>query len=284
MADPTNRNDATYASDPNYVWSNDRWQYRGGPEKAPIPGQEHTRITAEGVGTPGGMADVFGSLADRIGGTPFGGGSSGGQNTGALGAPIANIGAWRQLAEANANRQTATNPYQTAIADRARQSQLALMAQMQQMQSGPSLAAMQGQRALGQMGQAALGSGNARAAMLGTQGAGASIAGDVGQGRLGEIMRSRAGMGGVAGALRGSDLRSAEQAQDSGLQAQGISDQRSRFYAGLGSDAANAQARAALESYKLNERLKQAGRQQNQSNIEGYLSMLASLYGAGAGK
>lgn len=163
--------------------------------------------------------------------------------------------------QAGAQRVQAANPYQSRIADQSRNAQLALLGQIQAQSNGPSIAGMQGQRAMSQMGQSALGSGNARAAMLGTQGAGVGIAGDVGQGRLGEIMRSRAAFGGAASNLRGNDIRSAEQAMMAQLQAQRQADINSRFYAGQGTALSDAERNAWLEQYKLGRRLRQQGEQ-----------------------
>jgi len=153
----------------------------------------------------------------------------------------------------NAFRRQATNPYDTSVADQSRAAQLALMQQMRAQQAGPSLVAMQGQRAMGQMGQQALMQGG-RGAMLGAQGGSTGLAGDVGQARLAEIMKSQGGIGGAAGALRGADLRSADAQMGAGFAAQGLEDQRSRFYAQMGTTLDRARAQAAAD----NDRLRQA--------------------------
>lgn len=179
-----------------------------------------------------------------------------------------------------AQRVQAVNPYQARIADQSRNAQLALMAQLQAQRNGPSIAGMQGQRAMGQMGQAALGSGNARAAMLGTQGAGVGIAGDTGQGRLGEIMRSQAAFGGAAGNLRGGDLRSAELQQQTGLRAQGLSDQNARAMAGIGTTLQNATRQADLENFKLYRRLGLDNKKTAMDNQKSFLETVAAILGA----
>ena len=141
---------------------------------------------------------------------------------------------------AGANR---ANPYNTGIADQSRGAQLALIQQMRAQQAGPSIANMQGQRAMGQMGQQALMQGG-RAGMLGAaQGAG-GLAGDVGQARLAEIMRSQAGMGGAAGNLRGADLRSADAQMNAMLQQRRMDEASRQFYAGQGMNLRNARDQA----------------------------------------
>lgn len=160
-----------------------------------------------------------------------------------------------------AGRQTAANPFNTTVADQSRQAQLALINQMRGQMNGPSLAAMQGQRAMAQSGQQALGAAAmgapARAAMLNAQQVGGGLAGDVGQARLAEVMRAQAGMGGAAGALRGNDLRAAEAQSSAGNRAQGLVDAMSRFYGSQGSSMNEALRQAALERYKLAQRLQQ---------------------------
>ena len=156
---------------------------------------------------------------------------------------------------AGAQRVGGGNPYNTGIANQSRQAQMALMNQMRAQQAGPSLAALQGQRAMGQMGQQAIGSaamgGSGRAAMLGAGQMGAGMAGDVAQGRLAEIIRSQAAIGGMAGGMRGNALNSAQQQQQTGLSAQNLADQNSRFNATQGMSLAEAKRQADLEAYKF---------------------------------
>ena len=159
---------------------------------------------------------------------------------------------------AGAQRVGGGNPYNTGIANQSRQAQMALMNQMRAQQTGPSLAALQGQRAMGQLGQQAIGSaamgGSGRAAMLGAGQMGAGMAGDVAQGRLAEIIRSQAAISNMAGGMRGNALNSATQQQQTGLSAQNLADQNSRFNATQGMSLAEAKRQADLEAYKFYQR------------------------------
>jgi len=160
-----------------------------------------------------------------------------------------------------AQRTLATNPYQTAIADQNRAAQLALMQQMEAQRQGPSLAAMQGQGAMGQSTQQALAAGalgQGRNAMLGSRMAAGGLASDVARARMMEDLKARAGIAGVAGGLREQDIRSAEQQQRAGLAAQGMSDEMARFYAAQGSSLDKATRDALLENYKLRQRVGQS--------------------------
>lgn len=160
-----------------------------------------------------------------------------------------------------AQRTLATNPYQTGIADQTRAAQLALMQQMEAQRIGPSLAAMQGQGAMGASTQQALAAGalgQGRNAMLGSRMASSGLAADVARARMMEDLKARAGIGGVAGALRGQDIQSAEQQQRAGLAAQGMSDEMARFYASQGSTLDRATRDALLENYKLRQRIGQS--------------------------
>ena len=62
----------------------------------------------------------------------------------------------RLLEGARGAQGLAANPYSENYANQARAAQMALLAQMQAQQAGPSLAGLQGQRAMAQGGQAAL--------------------------------------------------------------------------------------------------------------------------------
>ena len=259
MADPNNHSDPTYANDPNYVWSGGRWQNRnagtGVNPNAPATG-----------GHVGGSSQLFNN--DSIFGTKGLFGKDGPLGTpdhmaannlrlAGVGSEINNFAGYQDLAQKlreGAVRQQATNPYDARIADQSRPAQLALMDQMRGQMNGPSIAAMQGQRALGASGQQALMQGG-RAGMLGAQGAGAGLAGDVGQARLGEMMRGQAGIGGAAGNLRGADLRSSEAQMNSGFQAQGINDQMARFYASQGGRLDQARAQEELDNKKLHRQI-----------------------------
>ena len=173
----------------------------------------------------------------------------------------------------------ATNPYNAGIADQSRAAQLALIQQMRGQMNGPSIANMQGQRAMGQMGQQALMQGG-RAGMLGAQGASAGMAGDVGQARLAEVMRAQAGMGGAAGALRGADLQSANAQAGAGLSAQEQADKNSQFYATQGANLGEAARRANLEQYKLYQRMvleKQKAAMKTQSDVGNAFSTILDI-------
>lgn len=263
MGDPTNRNDPEYANNPHYVWSGGRWQYVSNPATAnePAAGGHVTGTTV--------WTDPFKH-------------KSGADQVAAMGGDINNFANYQQLAQqfrGGATRQQAVNPYNTGIADQSRAAQLALIQQMRGQMAGPSLAAMQGQRALAQSGQQALGAAAmgapGRAAMLQAQGVGAGLAGDVGQARLAEQMRAQGSMGGAAGSLRGADLRSADAQSQAGLQAQRLSDAQAMFYGQLGTTLDQARARQALERFKLGQRIDQ---RQTARDIQ----LGSDLVGAGA--
>lgn len=263
MADPTNRNDPAYANNPKYVWSGGRWQYVSNPATANQAESGHVSGT---VVYPEGPRQKTGA-----------------EQVAALSGGINNFANYQGLAQGfrnNAARTQGVNPYNAGIADQSRGAQMALIQQMRGQMAGPSIANMQGQRALGQSGQqalmgAAMGGPGGRAGMLQAGQIGGGLAGDVGQARLAEIMRAQAGMGGVAGNLRGSDLRSADAQMNSGMRAQDLADQNARFYGSMGSALDQARARQALENFKLGQRIdqRQTGRDINLAN---------SLLGAGA--
>lgn len=260
MGDPTNRSDPEYSNSPNYVWSGGRWQYVSNPATANDP-------SAAPTGSVRGTTVWTDPLKQK----------SGAQQVAAMGGDINNFAGYQQIAQQarqNAVRQQATNPYNAAVADQSRAGQMALMEQMRAQMNGPSLAGMQGQRALAQSGQQALMQGG-RAGMLNAQGAGAGLAGDVGQARLAEVMRAQGGIGGVAGNLRGADLRSADAQAQAGLRAQGLNDQQAMFYGQLGTTLDQARARQALERFKLAQRIDQ---RQTGNDIQ----LASNLVGAGA--
>lgn len=161
----------------------------------------------------------------------------------------------------------------TAEANQVRAAQMALLAQMQQQMQGPSLAGMQGQRAMAQGGQMALRNAAmgapGRAGMVGAAQAGAGMAGDVGQARLAEIMRSQAGMGGLASGVRGVDTRQGALAAQTGLQSQGQRDKMTAFYLSQGLDLAQAQQRANVEMESLYKQLELRNRQQQLNELKG---------------
>lgn len=272
MADPTNRNDPTFANDPNYVYVGGRWQNRnngtGTNSNTPAAGG---KVTGSSVEDPNG---IFG--ANGIFGDPDHLAQLAAQRAG-IGPEIPNFAGYQAISQQfrdGAMRQQATNPYNAGIADQSRPAQLTLMDQMRAQMNGPSIAGMQGQRAFGASGQQALMQGG-RAGMLGAQNAGAGIAGDLGQARLAEIMRSQAGIGGAAGSLRGADLRSADAQMGAGFQAQNINDQMARFYASQGSRLDEARARAELDNRRLVQ-------QKGLDIAKSQMNLGTSLLGAGA--
>lgn len=245
MADPTNRNDPTYANDNRYVWSGGRWQYRSDPVTAEDPSRDPSVTGA-------GPRSVRASTSWEVG-----------ENAKNLRndlerqriANFAGGAAQEQSFRQNAARLTAINPYSTGVANQSRGAQIALLEQMRAQQAGPSIASMQSQRAMGQNLQGALGAGAGRGAMLQARNVGAGLAGDTGQAALAEQLRLAGGAGQLVNNMRGADLTVAGQQSQAGLQAQDIADRRARVYAELGRQLAEGRSRSALEGYKLNRRL-----------------------------
>ena len=186
---------------------------------------------------------------------------------------LANSAFWQEAAKRGANAPLSQNPYNAGIADQSRAAQLALMQQMRGQMSGPSIANMQGQRAMGQMGQQALMQGG-RAGMLGAQMGAGGLAGDVGQARLAEVMRAQAGMGGAAGNLRGADLNSARAQQSAGAGQLGLDLGNRQAYAGLGAKQTAQEAQAALEMYKA---MRRGNIDLRQRQIEGVKNAMGPL-------
>lgn len=189
---------------------------------------------------------------------------------------------------ARAQRTLSQNPYDAGMADQTRAAQLALMQQMEAARTGPSLAAMQGQGAMGQSTQQALAMGamgQGRGAMLGAGQAGVGLASDVARARMIEDLKARAGIGGAASQLRGQDISSATQQLRSGQQAQALSDEMARFYASQGTALDRAARDAALEDYKLRQRIltdEKNRANQGQMNTTNTLgSIVGSLFGMG---
>lgn len=186
------------------------------------------------------------------------------------------------MAMNRAERTPAVNPYQTGIADQTRAAQLALMQQMEAQRTGPSLAAMQGQGAMGASTQQALAAGamgQGRNAMLGSRMASSGLASDVARARMMEDLKARAGIGGVAGALRGQDLKSAEQQQQAGLAAQGMSDEMARFYGGMGNALDSTRLAAELEQFKLQQQLITAEKKRQEEATQTALRFVGGLFG-----
>lgn len=294
MGDPTNRNDPEYSQDSNYVWSGGRWQYVQDPNARPASGTpSHISATTTGTGFESRGDPIGGIFGRALNGDPRAANAAGEAaiSRGVNAAPM--FGQWNNFLKDYMGRAPTANPYDAAAADRSRGAQLALMQQMRGMQSGPSVANMQGQRALGQSGQQALmnaAMGGGRGAMLQSANVGAGLAGDVGQARLGEMMRSQAGIGGAAGNLRGGDLRSADARAASGNAADRLTAGRQQFGLGNGINMAGIETRNALENYKFGRRVgsdvnkSQAdSRDQAVDVLKNYLSMLVGFGAKGAG-
>lgn len=254
----------------------------------PKPGEltpEEQAVLGRGVAPDMGKYDFY---RDEIGGAldPVGwANAKSNYEAGRLSNPGVRLGAQNAALQSAfmplAQRPLTTNPYQAVIADQTRAAQLALMQQMEAQRQGPSLAAMQGQGAMGASTQQALAAGalgQGRNAMLGSRMASSGLASDVARARMMEDLKVRAGIGGVAGALRGQDIQSAEQQQRAGLAAQGMSDEMTRFYASQGASLDTAARNAALEDYKLRKRLEQqnlqTGQTKNGNLIQGFGTML----------
>lgn len=167
---------------------------------------------------------------------------------------IANQNLWSGITQAGAQAAPNANPYSAIVANQARPAQEALYAQMRVQQAGPSVAAMQGQRAQGQNLQAALGAGGGRPMMARAGGIGAGLAGDTGMGRLAEQLRMSQGLGGMSGGVRGTDIGVANAQSQTGLQQRGLDDAMRQFYASQGAGFENTMSRADLENYKLAQR------------------------------
>lgn len=191
---------------------------------------------------------------------------------------IRNVDQWSAMARGGANAPSRATPYSNAIADQSRAAQLALIQQMRGQAAGPSLAAMQGQQALGQMGQQALMQGG-RAGMLAAQQGSAGLSGDVARARLAEQMRAQAGMGGVAGNLRGADQTSAANYARAALQQQQQDNAMRQFYASQGASLDEARARALLERYKLSQRIAQQTQKNEAQAADTTLKVVGSILG-----
>lgn len=190
----------------------------------------------------------------------------------------------RLLEGARGAQGLAANPYSENYANQARAAQMALLAQMQAQQAGPSLAGLQGQRAMAQGGQAALAQaamGGGRGAMLQSAQQSGGMAGDIGQARLGEIMRSQAGQGGLAGSVRGGDQRSALQSAQSQLESQKTKDALYRFYAGLGTQASLGDLKHGLDKNRIAQGALQNAQGETDQTWNQLMQALATMVGMG---
>lgn len=192
---------------------------------------------------------------------------------------IANQGMWSGLTQAGAQAGPRDNPYSAIMANQARPAQEALYAQMQAMQAGPSLAAMQGQRAQGQNLQAALGAGGGRPMMARAGGIGAGLAADTGAARLAEQIRGSQAMGSLASGVRGADLGVAGAQSQAGLQQRGLDDAMKQFYAAQGAGFENTLGRNKLEEYRLHERLRKTGKERDLQAVNTALGVVGTSVG-----
>lgn len=202
-----------------------------------------------------------------------------------LAGDIRNAPAMNALYQQGLNAANRANPYSTAIADQSRPAQLALLAQMRAQQAGPSLAGLQGQRAMAQSGQQALGAAAmgapGRAAMMQAGQVGAGMAGDMGQARLAEVMRMQAGQGGLAGNLRGADIRSADAQAQAGLAQLRQDEALRQFYARQGASLEDARNQA-LANRKITEQQLKNKRQKEEMGIaDQQLGMIGSILSSG---
>lgn len=191
----------------------------------------------------------------------------------------------RLLQGARQNMGAAANPFSEAYANQARSAQDALISQMRGQMQGPSLAAMQGQRAMAQSSQQALGAAAmgapGRAAMLNAQQVGGGLAGDVGQARLAEVMRAQAGMGGLAGQMRGGDQQSALQSAAAQLEAQKNRDAMMRFYTQTGVGSSLDDLTYQLDRNKIANRVLRGAKDDSNKAWSDFANFWASLIGTG---
>lgn len=199
-----------------------------------------------------------------------------------LAGDVRNAPAMNAIYQQGLSAPNRANPYNTGIADQSRAAQLALIQQMRAAQAGPSLAALQGQRGMAQVGQQALMQGG-RAGMLGAQGASAGMAGDIGQARLAEMMRSQAGLGGVSGNLRGADLRSADAQSQMGLAQLRQDEARRQFYARQGALLEDARNQAMANRLIAEQQLRIKRQASDTDIVNNFLNTTASMASGAVG-
>lgn len=254
MADPNNGDNfgAVYSDKAQYEAALAEWQRKkaaGDPFPGPMP-----RLTATGTQQNAMQASGFPTQ-------------------------IANQQLWTDITRAGANATPNANPFSTVIANQARPAQERLFAQMQAQMAGPSLAAMQGQRAQGQNLQAALAAGGGRPVMGQAGGVGAGLATDTASARLAEMLRLTGGAGAMASGVRGADLGVANASSQVGLQQRGLDDAMRQFYAQQGSGLNNTIGRNSLEQYKLQKRLEMQGKQEDMQKVDAAANILGPIFG-----
>lgn len=203
-----------------------------------------------------------------------------------LAGDIRNAPAMNALYQQGFGAANRANPYNTQIADQSRAAQLALINQMRGQMNGPSLAGLQGQRAMAQSGQQALGAAAmgapGRAAMMQAGQVGGGMAGDIGQARLAEVMRAQAGMGGASGNLRGADIRSADAQAQAGL-AQLRQDEALRQFYGRQGAALEDARNQALANRRITEQQLKTKRQKEEMGIaDQQMGLIANIFGMGS--
>lgn len=165
---------------------------------------------------------------------------------------------WMQRIRAGMQNTNRGTTYDPSIAARGTPALQALYSQMMTQANGPSVAARQGQQAMGQNLNAALAArgGNAAVAQQ-AQAAAARMAPQVAQGVMAEQGRGITGAQGVATGLRQRQLQAADAQAQSAVQNRGMDDALRRFYISQGANLANKQDAAAIDRYKLLKRLEQ---------------------------
>lgn len=183
------------------------------------------------------------------------------------------------LTQQGANAPANANPYSTIVANQARPAQEALYAQMVAQRAGPSLAGMQGARAMGQNLTAALGSGDGRALLNRAGGVGAGLASDTATGTLAEQLRASAGIGSMASGVRAADLGVAQQQAQTGIDQRGLDDAMRQFYATQGAGFDQAAGRNALEAFKLRKRAESQQKKDNLAAVDTGVGAVAGAFG-----
>lgn len=165
---------------------------------------------------------------------------------------------WLQRIRAGMQNTARGGTYDPSLAARGTPALQALYGQMMNQANGPSVAARQGQQAMGQNLQAALAArgGNAAVAQQ-AQAAASRMAPQVAQAAMAEQGRGVTGAQGVATGLRQRQLQAAQGQAQSNVQGRAADDALRRFYLSQGANLANKQDAAAIDRYKLLKRLEQ---------------------------
>jgi len=243
----------------------DRFKAAGGVSVA-APTDQH--VMAANIGT----RDPFNPDGPLIGGDPrgFAEGKIGDANIG-----IPNFDVYMAMLKRAAGERRDVNPYSITTANQVRPDQVAALELARSRLGGPSLAGANAQMAssanVDAGRQAAFGGQGALAANAAAgqvNNANAGLAGQAGQARLQEYLAQQAMIGQGATGMRGADLSVMQGAADARLANRGLNMGFEQAAAGLGSHLQHASQNAALENYKLYQKLKlqQQGANQNQAN------------------